>query len=748
MPEAAPKENHPPRYVRVVPELALDKVFDYSVPPALQPLLQLGHRLKVPWGKKQISAYAVEFPATPAVESCRDVLEIMGSEPLVPPALLHLGRWMADYYCSDLPTTLKTLLPEAVRSKTDGHQERLWVSVPEHLNPGQVIATLQRAKSQAAAWNHARGSGGGWLADLCRETNTSQAPWKALADRGFILLRRERQERSPFLKLDRLSRPLELNPEQNEALVRILREMGQPEPAPLLLQGVTGSGKTEVYLQALAKLLQKGLNALILVPEISLTPQTVERFRARFEGEKIRVAVLHSNLSSGERHDQWHQIRSGRARIVIGARSAVFAPIQRLGLIIVDEEHEAGYKQEEAPHYHARDIAVLRGRLEKVPVLLGSATPSLESFHNARLGKYRLIRLTRRVDTQELPIIHVVDMRKEKPGKDGLPLFSQRLREAVDGRLDRREQSILYLNRRGFATSVQCPNCGHVEECPHCSVAVTYHRATHRLRCHLCDHYRPVPPKCVECGFEHYKYSGAGTQKIEDAAGRAFPNAVWRRVDSDSMRGKEKFEDTLQEFHDGKIDLLVGTQMIAKGLHFPNVTCVGVISVDGALNMPDFRASERVFQQLVQVAGRAGRGNLAGEVFFQTYQPFHPAIAYARHHDVDGFLEQELEYRREHDYPPFTRAVLVTFRGPSENKTSFCLDQVYKKLSGAKLPGVLLSEPVPALIAKLKDHYRFHLFLRGKNLSALTKFLRKEVMDVTWPEGVRASVNVDPYNLL
>ena len=737
-----------PRYVRVVPELAVDKVFDYSIPPPLQPLLQLGHRLKVPWGRKEIAAYAVDFPLVPAVESCRDIIEVIGSEPLIPPSLLHLGRWMADYYCSDLPTTLKTLLPEAVRSKTSGHQERLWVSIPVHLVEEEVVATLHRAKVQAAAWIQAHRSGGGWLADLCRESNTTQAPWKALADRGFILLRKERQERSPFLKLDQLSQPLELNPEQIEVLERTFQEMEKPEPAPLLLQGVTGSGKTEVYLQALARLLRQGRNALILVPEISLTPQTVERFRARFEGEKIRVAVLHSHLSSGERHDQWHQIRSGKARIVIGARSAVFAPIQNLGLIIVDEEHEASYKQEEAPHYHARDIAVLRGRLEKVPVLLGSATPSLESIHNANLGKYRLVRLTRRVDVQELPIIHVVDMRKEKTGKGDLPLLSKRLQEAVHQRLDRKEQSILYLNRRGYATSVQCPSCGHVEECPHCSVAVTYHRANHQLRCHLCDHHRPVPNKCPACQFENYKFSGVGTQKIEDVAGRAFPNAIWRRVDSDSMRGKEKFEETLREFHDGKIDIMVGTQMIAKGLHFPNVTCVGVISVDGALNMPDFRASERVFQQLVQVAGRAGRGDLAGEVFFQTYAPFNPAIAFARHHDVDGFLEQELEYRKEHQFPPFTRAVLITFRGSSESKTSFCIDQVHKKLVEAKLPGVIMAEPAPAPIAKLKDRYRFHLFLRAKNLSGLTTFLRREIIDITWPEGVRASVNVDPYNLL
>ncbi|MFH1066618.1 MAG: primosomal protein N' [bacterium] len=735
-----------PQFVRVALESMTDRLFDYAVPPALRGKISIGHRLRVPWRSGEAFAYALFFPDKPAVTTCRDVAEIIGEEPLIPPSLCQLAEWLADYYCCDPALVWRGMLPEAVRDGS--HKTRLWATIPPNLEESFAERTLARAKAQLEAWRFARKKGGGWLDDLSRESGCSAAIWRALAKRGLILLQKEKVERNPFLETAAPSKPLNLNPAQRAAFDAITASLATPESRVFLLQGVTGSGKTEIYLQALAEALKSGRSALVLSPEIALTSQTVEHFRARFENMGARVAVLHSRLSDGERHDQWHQIRKGEARIIIGARSAIFAPAQNLGLIIVDEEHEASYKQEETPHYNARDAAVMRGRIEKAVVLLGSATPSLESVHNARQGKYTLLKLAERVDGRELPLIRIVDLRKEKPDGKTPVILSKPLREAVAQRLQRKEQIILFLNRRGFATTTQCPSCGYVEECPQCAVSLTYHRTDRRLRCHLCNYARGVPQKCPQCGFEHYHYTGMGTQKIEDAAQAAFPDARWQRMDSDSMRGKFCYEKTLAAFREGKIDLLVGTQMIAKGLHFPNVTCVGVIHTDAALNLPDFRASERVFQQLVQVAGRAGRGEVAGEVFIQTYTPFHSAIQFARHHDVEGFQDQELEFRQAHDFPPFTRTALITFRGKSEARTRYCAEELAKKIAPQLPPSTTFSEPAPAPIARIKGCHRFHIFLKTRRILDLSRLLKKEVVNFSWPSGVKASVNIDPIHLL
>lgn len=748
-------------FVRVVPEVALDRCFDYSIPGHFEKALSLGMRLRVPWGKKSALAYVVAFPDEPEVERTRDILEVLGEEPLVPAPLVELARWIANYYCCEFPLALKGVLPDVVRSKESGYKEQFWVRVPEDLKAEVVHVALTRARSQKNAWQYAYKIGGGWLSELIRETGAGASVWKGLAERGFVVLEKEKVERNPFDGAPVSSSALVLTDEQQAALEVILEEVAKEQPSPVLLQGVTGSGKTEVYLQAMDATLKRGKSALVLVPEISLTGQTVERFRSRFEKEEVKVAVLHSHLSAGERHDQWQNIRQGKARIVIGARSAIFAPLDGLGLIVVDEEHESSYKQEEAPHYHARDVAVVRGHLEKVPVVLGSATPSLESVYNVQNGKYRLAKLNRRVESFELPTMHVVDLRLDAKGKGGKGkergerrqeggriAISTRLREAVELRLQKGEQSILFLNRRGHSTSVQCPNCGHIMECPNCAVPMTYHRTNAHMVCHLCDYREEVSRKCVECGFDRLHYAGQGTQKVEDAVGREFPSARWQRMDSDSMRGKNAYERALGDFREGKTDILVGTQMISKGLHFPNVTCVGVVNCDAALQLPDFRAAERVFQQLVQVAGRAGRGEARGEVFLQTYTPFHPAIQFARHHDVDGFQEQEMEFRKECFYPPYCRIVLVTFRGKNEEKTLFCITQAAKKIAGrvdsiAEVPG-----PAPAPIPKLRNEFRYHLFIKTRNVLALSRVLKEEIRETRWPEGVRADVNVDAVSLL
>jgi len=534
-----------------------------------------------------------------------------------------------------------------------------------------------------------------------------------------------------------------------------------PTPASaFLLHGVTGSGKTEVYLQALAHALAQGKGAIVLVPEIALTPQTVERFKARFSSGKAQtlVAVLHSHLSAGERHDEWHKIRQGRARIVIGARSAIFAPVDPLGLVIVDEEHEQSYKQEEAPRYHARDVAIVRARMENAVVVLGSATPSLESYYNCKTGKYTLLELPERVDNQKMPHVRVVDMRQAAHQEKGIPIFSPQLKEAIQQRLERQEQTILFLNRRGHSTALQCPQCGYVAECPNCSVSLTYHRSGQNLCCHICGHVAPVPKACPneKCQNPAIRYSGTGTQKVEEAIRKLFPHARCHRMDADTMKRKDDYRRILGDFRTGKIDILVGTQMIAKGLHFPNVTLVGIIHADSALHQPDFRAGERTFQLLTQVAGRAGRGDVEGEVFVQAFAPFHPAIQYARRHDFQGFYEQEMEFREQLKYPPAGRVALLTLKGRNEDKVKFSADHLKHELdklagqSGGPAPGfkdLIIAGPAPAPLVKAETYYRYQLMLRTRAMSKLSLALAKLVAGLTLPDEVTLTVDVDPVNL-
>jgi len=543
------------------------------------------------------------------------------------------------------------------------------------------------------------------------------------------------------------------------------------QPSTFLLHGVTGSGKTEIYLQAIAYALEQGKGAIVLVPEISLTPQTVERFKARFSSGKLQtlVAVLHSHLSAGERHDEWHKIRQGRARIVIGARSAIFAPVEPLGLVIVDEEHEHTYKQEEAPRYHARDVAIMRGQMENAVVVLGSATPSMESFYNCQRGKYALIELPERVDDQKLPRVRVVDMRQAAAQKEkGPPTFSPQLKEAITQRLERNEQTILFLNRRGYSSSLQCPKCGYVANCPNCSITLTYHRVDQRLSCHICGHVEKVPAVCpeVKCKNPAIRFAGTGTQRVEEVLAKLFPHARVKRMDADTMKRKDDYRKVLCDFRAGKIDILLGTQMIAKGLHFPNVTLVGVMYADLALHQPDFRAGERTFQLLTQVAGRAGRGDVEGEVFVQAFAPFHPAIQFARRHDFKGFYEQELEFRGQLKYPPFSRVALLTLKGRNEEKVKFSAEHLKrvieskvqspksKDLAHETALGIrpqtldfVLSGPAPAPLLKAETFYRYQIMLRTRAMSRLSQTLAEITATLVLPDEVTLAVDIDPVNL-
>jgi primosomal protein N' (replication factor Y) len=460
---------------------------------------------------------------------------------------------------------------------------------------------------------------------------------------------------------------------------------------------------------------------------------------------------LHSHLSEGERHDEWHKIHSGRARIAIGARSAIFAPLKNLGLIVVDEEHETTYKQEEAPRYHARDVAIVRAKIEKCVVVLGSATSSLESYHNAAIGKYRLVTLTQRIDEKQMPLMRIVDLRQERRKEKAATILSEKLRAAIADRIEKREQTILFLNRRGFSTSLLCGNCGEARNCPNCSVALTFHRhplVAGRLSCHLCGHTAAVPKKCPACGKDALIYAGFGTERVEATVSQIFPKAVVRRMDADSMTRKEAYRETLRNFRTGNIDILVGTQMIAKGLHFPNVTLVGIINADLALHLPDFRAGERTFQLLTQVAGRAGRGETSGEVFVQTYTPFSPSIQFARHHDFTGYFQQELEFRERCDFPPFKHAILITVRSPHEARAKLSAETLQRRLKEALPEEFILGDATPAPLEKLQGQFRFHILIRGEAIMRLSRLVRETLDKLPFPEDVTVTVDVDPYQLL
>jgi primosomal protein N' (replication factor Y) len=741
-------------YIRVIVDRSIHRELDYLVPDALAERIGVGSRVRVPFRDKSALATVVAILQESKVEGIRPIEAIVGDGPILSEQLLELARWIGAYYCCPIETVMRSLLPQVIRRAEVGWKKQLFVQPGRKIDKNEVEKLRKRAPRQAELLEAiSRLETPMRAAALLRRVSLDNQTLRALVKRGLAELREEAVFRDPhgdeqFIATSNLV----LNDEQSHALKEITEGLDSPENArPILLHGVTGSGKTEIYLQAIRAALDRGRSAIVLVPEISLTPQTVERFKGRFAGAQDAVAVLHSHLSEGERHDEWHKIHSGRARIVIGARSAVFAPLKNLGLIVVDEEHETTYKQEEAPRYHARDVAVMRAKIEKCVAVLGSATPSLESYHNATTGKYRLATLTQRVDEKQMPLMRIVDLRQERRKEKAAAILSEKLRTAIADRLEKREQTILFLNRRGFSTSLLCSNCGEARNCPNCSVALTFHRhpvVAGRLSCHLCGHTAAVPKKCPACGKDALIYAGFGTEKVESTVSQIFPKAAVRRMDADSMTRKEAYRETLRNFRTGKIDILVGTQMIAKGLHFPNVTLVGIINADLSLHLPDFRAGERTFQLLTQVAGRAGRGETHGQVFVQTYTPFSPSIQFARHHDFAGYYQQELEFRERCDFPPFKHAILITVRSAHEGRAKLSAETLKRRLKEALPEEFTLGDATPAPLEKLQGQFRFHILIRGQAIMRLSRLIRETLDKLPFPEDVTVTVDVDPYQLL
>lgn len=742
--------------VGVHPLAGFDKLLHYRVPENLRATMAVGSLVRVPVVNTLRLGIVGEFgtPKDFPIDRLKSVAQVVYPFPALTPELLQLARWMATYYACQLDGIIETMIPVAVRAGAAIKQEKL-LSVAQKLSDEELAGLEKRAPQQAKLYR--------FLAQqfkpqrkglVLTRLGQTAAVAAALVKRGVLREETQRVEREAYMDEHAhgelvASQPPKLNEEQAVAVAAVEGRLAEEKFNVSLLHGVTGSGKTEVYLHAIDTALKSGGGVIFLVPEVALTPQTVARLRSRLEAiaPGHKCVVWHSHLSEGERLDGWLALATGEARVVVGARSAVFAPVQNLRLIVVDEEHEPAYKQDETPRYHGRDVAVYRAKLNEAVCLLGSATPSLESFANVQAGRYGLLELKQRVDARRLPHIEVVDMRIEIMRQRQLTTLSRKLVDAMQARFERREQTILFINRRGYSSSMLCTECGHVEECTHCSIAMTYHRTDETLRCHLCGDERKAPMVCPKCRSPKIRWKGLGTQRVEEAVRRVLPRARIERMDTDTMSKKNRFREVLGQFRTGKIDVLVGTQMIGKGLDFPNVTLVGLIDADISMHIPDFRANERTFQLLVQVAGRAGRGDRAGEVFVQTFTPQAEAIQFSRHADYNGFAEAELKLRRDFKYPPYRHLIQHRFRGPSVEKLKFFSEQ-WSKLVEQKLGDrVEMRGPSAAPIEKIKDEYRWQLWYFTASVSKVIGELNQLRAGFAWPDDITQVLDVDPVNL-
>jgi primosomal protein N' (replication factor Y) (superfamily II helicase) len=693
----------------------------------------------------------------------RDVDALLETEPSLAPDVLELCRWISDYYVLPLGQVLRTALPAVLSGGVEigePDKTRRVLRITRELPSLQEREELfKRAQRQRELYEVVEALGGaGDVAHLTTQLGFSHAIIKGLAARDLATIVEERVDRDPFATMPvNAANTFKLTQQQQSAVERLIeraRARDHARDRPFLLRGVTGSGKTAVYIELLKEVVnQQQRGAIVLVPEISLTPQTVARFRAEF-GDVI--AVLHSALSDGERFDAWRALHEGEKRIAIGARSAVFAPVKDLGAIILDEEHESTYKQSESPRYHARDLAVIRSRLTGAVCLLGSATPSLESWHNVQQGKFELLELPERVEGRPLPPVEVVDLRtKASTGAHDSRILSKRLVDAVWERLDKQEQTILLLNRRGYATFVQCRACGEVWHCHQCNVSLTYHRGRRRLVCHYCFHEEPAPAVCPRCTSTDLSFKGVGTEQVEREVMETFPQARIARMDVDTTSAKWAHHDILGRVERREVDILLGTQMIAKGLDFPFVTLVGVINADVAMNLPDFRASERTFQLLTQVAGRAGRGERGGEVIVQTSLPNHYAIRCAVDHDYLKFAEKELQERAAPQYPPLVRLVNVLISGTDE---PLVLDEANRAaewtrgiIETAAKGKVVVTGPAPCPIDRIRGRWRWHFLLRSGSAKTLGLVCRHLQYRYDFKPGnaeLRLIIDRDPVSLL
>jgi primosomal protein N' (replication factor Y) len=718
--------------IRVALPLPLDRLFTYRLTDDA-PAPVRGARVVVGFGRRRLVGFAVDTTEeTPAGVRLRPVERVVDAEPVLSETEWALAEWMARYYVAPLGLVLRLFYPAGSTGEAedgrdgDGAPRRLHVlpvADPGEAERERVLATLARAPQQRRAWMAALELDAPIeRSAFCGALGVSEGVVSALAARGLLTVEEREAALDPYGgsgALPEVAAEGEPSAEQRTAIEAIRAGLEGPgRSEPFLLQGVTGSGKTRVYVEAAAEVVERGGRAIVLVPEIGLAAPTVARFRARF-GD--RVAVLHSGLSRGERASAWNRVRSGDARIVIGARSALFAPVGRADLVVVDEEHETAYKQDETPRYLARDVAVYRAALEGGVAVLGSATPSLESRARADEGKYRRLTLPDRIAGRPMPVVRIVDLARE--GALVGPGLSDVLVEALGETLAAGDQALLFLNRRGFASFVQCTDCGWVGACPNCRISLTYHRGAPRLQCHYCDYREPVPEVCPSCGGRRLDTRGLGTQQVESAVAARFPEARIERMDLDTTGPKWSHARLYRAMQAREIDVLVGTQMIAKGFDLPGVALVGVVSADTALHFPDFRSSERTFQLLVQVAGRAGRGDLPGRVFFQTWLPEHFVLTSAAAHDYEGFYRRERRDREALGYPPATRLANVVVSGPDPGPVEGAIGRVAERVRGQE--GLTVVGPAPAPLERLRGRWRHHLLLKAGSPQPLDRVLRE-----------------------
>ena len=803
--------------VEVAIGLPVFKTFHYRIPEKMKDSLQIGMRVLVPFKGRKVTGFSIDLleqPPKGVEEKLREVEDLLDEAPLIDPQMLRFCRWISDYYLYPLGEVVKTGLPpglhlksELILSLTQNGMESLtqgglepikekvfkeigrcgkvslkkilklflgevsrsqlfsWkrkglLNIDAEIEGKEVKPKFERvvqyrggeppqpiSKKQAEILNWIKEKGEISYSELSKRFKSPSKPIQSLQAKGLLSLsRREvcrdlsvRSELKPYPKPEPTS-------DQEAILGEILKGIRSKRFSPFLIYGVTGSGKTEIYIRAIEEVLIQGQEAIVLVPEISLTPQLLSQFIDRF-GENL--ALLHSGLGRGERYDQWRRIWKGEVKIAMGARSAIFAPFKNVGIIVVDEEHDPSYKQEEKLKYHARDVAVVRAKQAEATLLLGSATPSLESFYNAEKGKFHLLNLPERIEGRPLPRVEVVDVRKEGG------LLSEKLRTALQQNIEDKKQSLLFLNRRGFANFILCPDCGLTFKCPNCSVTLTYHLRDRSLRCHYCDYRIQAPGDCPKCQGHRLQGMGIGTERLEQEIKSLFPETQVGRMDRDTTSRRRSHLQILKKLESGSIDILVGTQMIVKGHDFPNVTFVGVVSADTSLHFPDFRSSERTFQLLTQVAGRAGRGEVLGEVVIQTFNPDHYSILRAKDHDYVGFYQEEIQFRRDLEYPPFSRFINFRLVGNSEKRTKGMAEEMggigQSLLKKGYRKGIEILGPSPAPFAKMRGKFRWQMLAKGKSPQLLHQFAKELASRMETPlkgKGVNLDIDVDPVFIL
>ena len=732
---------------QVVFNRPLDTAFYYLVPDELRPVMAPGQRVKAPFGQgdRLTVGYCVGLESSPPTSRrLKTIHSLLDHEPLLSSNMLDLTRWIADRYLCGWGQVLDMVIPAGVKQRAG---TRLITFFRPADDASAKLGEIKLPKKQQAVMELLCSSAEPMAVDqLTQAAGCGTAPINALRQKGLIQAIRRRTHRSSAeVGQVAVESDLQLNGDQQSALDSILAAIQSGQHQTLLLHGVTGSGKTEVYIQAIREVVSYGRQAIVLVPEISLTPQTIRRFRSRFES----VAVLHSHLSNSERHWHWQQIARGGVQVVVGARSAVFAPTPHLGIIVIDEEHETTFKQETTPRYHAREVARRRAQMENVPLVLGSATPTLESWFRTQQGKDKLLSLPKRVEQRPLPPVSIVDVRNDGHCRLG-GAIGRALRTAMRTALDDGGQVILFLNLRGFSPTVWCRSCGEGVKCPECDITLTFHKDRQIVLCHFCDYQTDPPSQCPACGQPGVRYLGIGTQRLEQEVQASFPNYKCLRMDSDTMRQPGSHDEALEAFRNGEVQILLGTQMIAKGLDFPNVTLVGVIAADTILHQPDLRAAERTFQLIAQVAGRTGRGSRGGRVLVQTACPSEPAILLAGKHDYGGFAKREMENRRAVAAPPFQQLTRVILRGPDERDVKNDAQQmaeVLRQTAEANGAPVRILGPAPAPIVKQKNNYRYHFQLTAEHVQDIQQLWRQVLDQLPRTRGIEYVVDVDAINL-